>query len=203
MAEGIPSTLIAEHSTREGRRARFGVAGGESHEAPAHGKVEDPPTGPRLPDRLLLYTLRTATRPSPKCTSGSEPAATLIAPLDAGGRLLRLTGRRWWTDDRADPRHRPHPRLRRRRPACRLDWPRATADLEGLRRPSFVNPLFIAVAMGVLLGDYVSAGLASSTGSSYPRLHRARLLAAVDADRLRRDHLPRDGMIKGRRPTSG
>ncbi len=90
VAEGSPSDLIREHSTREVAELRFGV--GRHHDVA--GQVEDLAERVEvLPDRLLLYTPNGEETLARVHERGLEPAAVLVRRSTLEDVFLRLTGR--------------------------------------------------------------------------------------------------------------
>jgi lipooligosaccharide transport system ATP-binding protein len=90
VAEGSPSQLIREHSTREVLELRFGVS---EHEAVAD-QVAD--LGDRLevlPDRLLLYTDDGEAASTAVHDRGLQPSSSLVRRASLEDVFLRLTGR--------------------------------------------------------------------------------------------------------------
>src|SRR5690349_6947417 len=90
VAEGSPSQLIREHSTREVLELRFGVS---EHEALAD-QVAD--LGDRLevlPDRLLLYTDDGEAASNAVHDRGLQPSTSLVRRASLEDVFLRLTGR--------------------------------------------------------------------------------------------------------------
>ncbi len=90
VAEGSPSDLIREHSTREVCELRFGV---DDHEQVAD-KVAD--LGERvevLPDRVLIYTDDGEATAQAVHERGLSPRGTLVRRSTLEDVFLRLTGR--------------------------------------------------------------------------------------------------------------
>jgi len=90
VAEGSPTQLIAQHSTREVLELRFGV--GENEQmvdkvADLADRVE------ALPDRLLLYTDRGEVAAEEVHARGLRPVASLVRRSTLEDVFLRLTGR--------------------------------------------------------------------------------------------------------------
>lgn len=94
VAEGSPSALIREHSTREVAELRFGVAAeGTGHDLLAE-KVSD--LGERvevLPDRLLVYSDDGEEVVAKVHERGLRPVAVLVRRSTLEDVFLRLTGR--------------------------------------------------------------------------------------------------------------
>ena len=88
VAEGSPWQLIQRYSTREVVEIRF------EDERPQNGKLDGiAESVEELPDRVLLYTRATVTRPRPPWRRG---ACRRTRPSSAGARsnvFLHLTGR--------------------------------------------------------------------------------------------------------------
>jgi lipooligosaccharide transport system ATP-binding protein len=90
VAEGSPTKLIAEHSTREVTELRFGVG---EHEALAD-KVSDLADRVEvLPDRLLLYTNDGEAASAAVHERGLRPLSSLVRRATLEDVFLRLTGR--------------------------------------------------------------------------------------------------------------
>ncbi|QYJ05299.1 ABC transporter ATP-binding protein [Nocardioides panacisoli] len=93
VAEGAPSELIREHSTREVAELRFGLGADGSHEAYAE-KLAD--LGLRvevLPDRVLLYTDDGEHALAQVHERGLDPVGTLVRRASLEDVFLKLTGR--------------------------------------------------------------------------------------------------------------
>jgi len=90
VAEGSPSELIAEHSTREVTELRFGVG---EHEAVADTVVDLADRVEVLPDRLLLYTDDGEKASQAVHDRGLRPLSSLVRRATLEDVFLRLTGR--------------------------------------------------------------------------------------------------------------
>jgi lipooligosaccharide transport system ATP-binding protein len=90
VAEGAPSTLIREHSTREVLELRFGLDGNGPHAgavADLADRVEE------LPDRLLLYVADGDQALAAVHARGLTPDSALVRRSTLEDVFLRLTGR--------------------------------------------------------------------------------------------------------------
>ena len=90
VAEGAPSQLIREHSTREVLELRFAVGEQRRHVAelePLASRVEE------LPDRLLLYTDDGEGALAEAHRRGVRPVSSLVRRSSLEDVFLRLTGR--------------------------------------------------------------------------------------------------------------
>lgn len=90
VAEGAPSALIAQHSTREVLELRFKV--GEQpaalpHLATVGERLEE------LPDRVLIYTDDADASAAAVANAGLEPVGTVVRRSTLEDVFLRLTGR--------------------------------------------------------------------------------------------------------------
>lgn len=90
VAEGAPSALIAQHSTREVLELRFKV--GEQpaalpHLATVGERLEE------LPDRVLIYTDDADASATAVANAGLEPVGTVVRRSTLEDVFLRLTGR--------------------------------------------------------------------------------------------------------------
>jgi len=90
VAEGSPSELIVEHSTREVTELRFGVG---EHEAIADTLVDLADRVEVLPDRLLLYTDDGEKASQAVHDRGLRPLSSLVRRATLEDVFLRLTGR--------------------------------------------------------------------------------------------------------------
>ncbi|MBA2698708.1 MAG: ATP-binding cassette domain-containing protein [Nocardioidaceae bacterium] len=90
VAEGSPSELIVEHSTREVTELRFGVG---EHEAMADRVADLADRIEVLPDRLLLYTNDGEEASQAVHDRGLRPLSSLIRRATLEDVFLRLTGR--------------------------------------------------------------------------------------------------------------
>jgi lipooligosaccharide transport system ATP-binding protein len=90
VAEGSPSELIVEHSTREVTELRFGVG---EHEAVADTVVDLADRVEVLPDRLLLYTDDGEKASQAVHDRGLRPLSSLVRRATLEDVFLRLTGR--------------------------------------------------------------------------------------------------------------
>ncbi len=90
VAEGSPSELIVEHSTREVTELRFGVG---EHEAMADTVVDLADRVEVLPDRLLLYTDDGEKASQAVHDRGLRPLSSLVRRATLEDVFLRLTGR--------------------------------------------------------------------------------------------------------------
>jgi lipooligosaccharide transport system ATP-binding protein len=94
VAEGSPSALIAEHSTREVTELRFGLAGEDDDHTALAEKLAD--LGERvevLPDRLLVYSHDGDEVASKVHERGLRPVAVLVRRSTLEDVFLHLTGR--------------------------------------------------------------------------------------------------------------
>ncbi|MPZ61634.1 MAG: ATP-binding cassette domain-containing protein [Propionibacteriales bacterium] len=90
VAEGSPTALIAQYSTREVTELRFGVG----HHEQLGGKVADLAERIEvLPDRLLLYTDDGERATSEVAARGLRPDSVLVRRSTLEDVFLRLTGR--------------------------------------------------------------------------------------------------------------
>jgi lipooligosaccharide transport system ATP-binding protein len=90
VAEGAPSALIREHSTREVAELRFGLADHSEMEAQVAGLAERVEA---LPDRLLLYADDGEDVLHRAHEQGLRPTNTLVRRSSLEDVFLRLTGR--------------------------------------------------------------------------------------------------------------
>ena len=90
VAEGSPSDLIREHSTREVAELRFGV---DDHELHADQVRDLADRVEVLPDRLLLYSNDGEEAIARVHERGLRPIATLVRRSSLEDVFLRLTGR--------------------------------------------------------------------------------------------------------------
>jgi lipooligosaccharide transport system ATP-binding protein len=90
VAEGSPSELIVEHSTREVTELRFGVG---EHEAIADTLVDLADRVEVIPDRLLLYTDDGEKASQAVHDRGLRPLSSLVRRATLEDVFLRLTGR--------------------------------------------------------------------------------------------------------------
>jgi lipooligosaccharide transport system ATP-binding protein len=90
VAEGSPSQLIREHSTREVAELRFGVV---EHDVYADRVADLAERVEVLPDRLLLYSHDGEETVARVHERGLAPAATLVRRSSLEDVFLRLTGR--------------------------------------------------------------------------------------------------------------
>jgi lipooligosaccharide transport system ATP-binding protein len=90
VAEGSPSQLIAEHSTREVTELRFGVGENETMAARVTDLAERVEV---LPDRLLLYTNDGEAASAAIHDRGLRPMSSLVRRATLEDVFLRLTGR--------------------------------------------------------------------------------------------------------------
>jgi len=90
VAEGSPSELISQHSTREVAELRFGVG---EHQAVADRVADLADRVEVLPDRLLLYTDDGETAALRVRERGLEPRMVLVRRSTLEDVFLRLTGR--------------------------------------------------------------------------------------------------------------
>lgn len=90
VAEGSPSSLIREHSTREVAELRFGTG---EHEALAPRLEDLAERVEVLPDRLLLYAADGEAAVAAVHGRGLHPAMSLVRRSSLEDVFLRLTGR--------------------------------------------------------------------------------------------------------------
>ncbi len=90
VAEGSPTELICEHSTREVVELRFGVG---EHEAMADKVADLADRVEVLPDRLLLYTDDGEEAAQAIHDRGLRPLSSLVRRATLEDVFLRLTGR--------------------------------------------------------------------------------------------------------------
>ncbi|ROR90072.1 ABC transporter ATP-binding protein [Nocardioides aurantiacus] len=90
VAEGSPSSLIREHSTREVAELRFGTG---EHEALAPRLEDLAERVEVLPDRLLLYAADGEAAVAAVHERGLHPAMSLVRRSSLEDVFLRLTGR--------------------------------------------------------------------------------------------------------------
>ncbi|MBO1753313.1 ABC transporter ATP-binding protein [Actinotalea sp. BY-33] len=90
VAEGSPSALIAQHSTREVLELRFDTADHAAHLGGVEGVADRVEV---LPDRLLLYTPDGEAAQSELHRRGLEPLSALVRRSTLEDVFLHLTGR--------------------------------------------------------------------------------------------------------------
>ena len=90
MAEGTPSSLIREHSSREVLEVRFGSSRNEQVAAQLQGIGERVEV---LPDRILIYAHDGERALEQVTSAGLEPLTSLVRRSSLEDVFLRLTGR--------------------------------------------------------------------------------------------------------------